>query len=1092
MKCPNCEFNAAEDAVYCSNCGSVIEPESSDVQGVFVCVVVSITRSSFFEEYSSITRKKATDAVGKGLERCATIARRHNADSTKTSDDSVAILYPIYTNKPTEVDDAIGFVTSLRNELLDWFASSGEDLTLGIGVDIGEITYQDFILTASTGKYSPLNNATRLVRKAAPNAMLISDTVAELVSGRHALKPVGFYQLQGEDALKIYEISPSDVKPYIELPRQKIETIGFSGEIEEAMRILDTTAAEGKATSLSITGGPGSGKTEFINHILDKLPGDRWFTARLFACKEAELEPFFLLRQLTGQLPDNVASIANKTGSNPVAAELVKYALGQSADFDYRELSRYRPLGGLLEKTLAEAIAELGATRPILIIIDDFDFADSASASYLGEITSTLDDIPLAVITVSGPAESSDNIFPTALPLPELDDETAAIIQGLFNWKTQPGERFIQHCVDISAGAFGRFVTTLRFLNENQQIIGSGDVNDIPRDLEGIFIDRFNRLGETDKSIIGLLEAVKIPLTLEEILHYLGTTADPEVLQTEKTLSNLVDTGFINKVELIGEGKYQLRVSLPSRPDLLDKLDSQFDYREALAFYEENDYPYSTLKAHIASLAREPEITARALLASARRAHLYGIPYDAISLLTSALELKKEGNLTNDLLFELYSIRGDIYESEGIFSGAKQDFESALELTEPYTDEYIQLNLKICRLFIDNGQFDKAYECLKTGRATIESEELAKTPYIYEIHGDLYSSTNKPAAAKSNYEKALLSNPDIYNRFELLRKSGIARLAFGDINGAIYQNNLALELAEKEGDPKMEADAALQLSKLLPYRLDFDRAVYLARHALDWYESVADYRAQAYSYLNLANLGLFTANNEMFLEYIERGQRILEKAPDNNLTAWLYWMKAYFNITMGDEAGFIENTTQRSIKINRLEGPAADIAVYLLISNFEANIKGNFEEALKAAKKAKLSLDNCGNWDYRAYTDLALATALRGLEKSNEALSILLNDNLRDLAMSNALFQIDYFMIVGLLLTETGDKEEGIRKVRLAASIAKDGGIRFLEARCYIELASILHGEESYDMLDRAIWLFTAIGNDFWRERAESLSMTIQ
>lgn len=1092
MKCPNCGFNPAEDAVYCSNCGSVIETESSDVQGIFVCIVVSIIRSSFFDEHSSITGQKATDAVGKALERCVTIARRHNAESTKTSADSVAILYPIETNKPTNVDDAISFVTSLRNELLDWFAISGEDLTLGIGVDIGKITYQDFILTVSTGKYSPLNNATRLVQKAAPNAILISDTVAGLVSGRHALKPVGFYQLHGEDALKIYEISPSDVKPFVGFPRQKIETIGFSGEIETVMRILNTAATDGKATSLSVTGEPGSGKTEFVNHILDELSGDRWFTARLFACKEAELEPYFLLRQLTDQLPNYVASIADKTGINLVAAELTKYALGQPADFDYSELLHYRPLGGLLEKALTEAIAELGATQPILIIIDDFDFADSASASYLAEITSTLNDIPLAIITVSCPTESSDNIFPTALPLPELDDETAAIIQGSFNWRTEPGEGLIQHCVDISAGAFGRFVTTLRFLDENQTIIGSGDISETPRDIEGIIVDRFNRLSETDKSIIELLEAVKIPLSLEEILSYPGATANPEALQTEETLANLVDTGFINKLELAGGGKYQIRVSLPLRSDLIDKSDSQFDYREALTFYEKNDYPYNTLKAHIASLSGKPEIAARALLASARRAHLYGIPYDAIILLTSALELKKNDDLTNDLLFELYSIRGDIYESERVFSGAKQDFESALKLTEPYTDQYIRLSLKRCKLFIDNGQLDKASECLNAGEAAIDSEKLAETPYVYEIRGDLYRSTNKPAAAKSNYEKALSLNRDTYTKLGLLKKSGIVRLAIGDINGAIYQNNEALELAEKEGNPKMEADAALELSKSLPYRLDFDRAVYLVRHALDWYESVADYRAQALSYLSLANLGLFTANSEMFFEYTERGKRLLEKAPDNDLTAWLFWMKAYFDMTMGDEAGFIENTSQRSLKINRLEGLAADIAVYLLISNFEANIKGNFAEALKAAKKAKLLLANCSNWNYRAYTDLALATALRGLGKKDEALSILLKDKLRDLAMSNALFQIDYFMILGLLLAETGDKEEGIRKVRLAASIAKDGGIRFLEARCYIELASILSGEESYDVLDRAVWLFTTIGNDFWRERAESLAAIIQ
>ena len=36
MKCPTCGFNAVEDAVYCSNCGAVLRPDTPGIEGNFV------------------------------------------------------------------------------------------------------------------------------------------------------------------------------------------------------------------------------------------------------------------------------------------------------------------------------------------------------------------------------------------------------------------------------------------------------------------------------------------------------------------------------------------------------------------------------------------------------------------------------------------------------------------------------------------------------------------------------------------------------------------------------------------------------------------------------------------------------------------------------------------------------------------------------------------------------------------------------------------------------------------------------------------------------------------------------------------------
>jgi len=683
---------AVEDAAYCSDCGVILRPEIPGIEGDFVCIIISISRSSFSDEHPSVAGSKTSDAVAEALAHCISIARRYNTDTTKTTDNSLAILFPISKNQPGKIGDAIDFVIALRNELLDSFTRNAEGLILGIGVDMGEITYHDFILTATTGKNSPLNNATRLVRKASPNTILLSDTVAGKIGDSYSLRPVGFYQLQGgKEALKIFELSaPISSRPLKNRP-QKIGTSGFSSQINTILDKLNSVLTTGRAISISIEGTAGSGKTEIANCIIDRLSGENWFITRLFATEEISLEPYFIIRQLANELPEEIKSITGDVGRNPVVNKLLKFASGQKTDLDYRELLQNAPLGEMLEDTVTKAIGIRAVNQPILILIDDFHFADSASIAYIEKIPSVFKDTPLAVIAVSDRSKPVISSFGMTISIPELDDAIAETIVNSFDWKSRPDSKTLDYFKNISAGSIGSFVGYLRYLYENNSIIETGDFQGIPDNSHDLAIYRYNRLDEIEKSILHLLFTIQIPLSIEEMLSFLTGTTETNPVQIDTVLAKLIANGFVNETDHNGVNKYRNRISPPPESDIANQPASQSDYLKALVFLEKRDYEFDTIKANVASYLKEPEISARALLSTARRAYLYGIPYDAISILTSAQEVASKYHLSDDLRIELYRTRGEIYETEGIFSACNQDFESALKLTKINSEENIEI-----------------------------------------------------------------------------------------------------------------------------------------------------------------------------------------------------------------------------------------------------------------------------------------------------------------------------------------------------------------------------------------------------------------
>ncbi|MCP4230803.1 MAG: hypothetical protein GY771_11765, partial [bacterium] len=491
--------------------------------------------------------------------------------------------------------------------------------------------------------------------------------------------------------------------------------------------------------------------------------------------------------------------------------------------------------------------------------------------------------------------------------------------------------------------------------------------------------------------------------------------------------------------------------------------------------------------ASIAIVLDDYEKAVEYLIAAARRASVYGIHYETINILTYALGVAEDNRISDSQLAELYRMRGDIYVREGVVSASALDYEAASKLCAPDSGSHIDIELRKCRLLSDSGSIDETLDILNGINIEAIPQKIKVSRDIEEAYGDVYRSSNKPGTAESHYGRALELAEEKDVLYRLLTKLGQIKSAIGDTNGAIELLEKAYYLGQEIDDYILTAEAALKLSKILPYRLDVERSIYLAQQALRRYLDIYDYKNAADSYSSLANTALLAGDIDDFSENVERGKNTLAKHPKNNILVRFYLLQARFKLIIGDEDGFNEVIKHRSLKLRCLEDPETAIAVYLLKSEFATQITRDFENALRYVQKAMLILDKHAVLRLTRHAGITYAGVQRELGKPIEALRTLSNPELRDYINNNQLLQLDYYRVLGLALADTGKKEEGVSKLKLAAALSKDNRVKYSEGRAYIEMAPILGDDEAIDVVNRAVWLFDSMDSLFWRKRAEGV-----
>lgn len=281
-------------------------------------------------------------------------------------------------------------------------------LAVRMGIHAGEVIDEGDDIHGAA-----VSAAARIMSQARGGEILVSDLVHQLAGAAglrfRERRPVKLKGLDGAWTLHelLWRADDQDGSPTVAAPRGGGGLLGRAAEIAALHGAVDHALA-GRGRVVLLAGEPGIGKTTLAVDAAEYADG-RGARVLWGACWEGEGAPAFwpwiqVLRAYAGQVDDDELRATVGPGAADVVRVVPELAdrfreLPASADVD-PEQARFR-----LFDAVASMLCRAASRRPLLLVIDDLQWADESSLRLLSFVAAQLATNPVAVV---GPYRSTE------------------------------------------------------------------------------------------------------------------------------------------------------------------------------------------------------------------------------------------------------------------------------------------------------------------------------------------------------------------------------------------------------------------------------------------------------------------------------------------------------------------------------------------------------------------------------------------------------------------------------------------------------------------------------------------------------------
>ncbi len=412
-----------------------------------------------------------------------------------------------------------------------WAARLGQTVMLHIGVHSGPVVAGS-LGAAAGAAYAvtgdTVNTTARLLAAAAPGTILVSEATHALTRHRFAFEPGGELALRGKaEALVVHRLVGALAEPRsgrgLAALGLAAPLIGRAEELDQLMAAFDRME-RGRAQVVSLVGEAGTGKSRLIAELFSRLEAEGRLArtvVRRGACsslgeptyglfsalfREAyRVDPTDSLDVARQKLADGLQALGARAEEAEAIAPVLSYVLGvedaKPRDVEPEQLQRQIVLA-------ARALVERRVQRePLLIVVEDLHWADSASVDLLRNVVDHLAERPLMVLLSHRPEARPLQVTRAAQTIIRLHplsrDETRALVGGLLGAVGEPLGR-LQDFVATRASGNPLFVEEIvRSLVGKGVLVRQGDrwastaaydAADVPATLHGLLLSRVDRL----------------------------------------------------------------------------------------------------------------------------------------------------------------------------------------------------------------------------------------------------------------------------------------------------------------------------------------------------------------------------------------------------------------------------------------------------------------------------------------------------------------------------------------------------------------------------------------------------------------------
>ncbi|OGK97654.1 MAG: hypothetical protein A3E31_11455 [Candidatus Rokubacteria bacterium RIFCSPHIGHO2_12_FULL_73_22] len=794
-----------------------------------------------------------------------------------------------------------------------WEPCFGELVTLHIGINTGPVVAGS-LGTSAGGAYAvtgdTVNTAARLLAAAPPGSILASEATYRMVQQRFLFEPVGDLALKGKsDAVRAYRVLGVLAGPR---PSRGLDAFGLVapliGRDDEVGQLLAAfeRMTRGRAQVVSLVGEAGAGKSRLLAEFFGRLETDGRLArvkVRHAACSSLGEQPYGVfatfLRDAYGISTSDTLEVARRKlveglqalGASEAEAEgvapLVGYVLGFESGERVPEIEPeqlHRQIVFAARTVFERRLAQI----PLVLVVEDLQWADTASVELLRQIVDRLDDRPLMLLASLRPQSGDRPLAPSRAAhaiirlAPLSDTQTEALLAGLFGVSSSV----------IPAGLCARIVTrvggnplyvqeVVRGLIADGVLARDGDrwtcradgtSVEVPVTLQALLLSRLDRLPSDERRLIQEASVLG-PVFDESLLRTVAT--DP--LGVEARLNRLVDAGLLREIgrdaaglryrfehALVQEVLYQ-NLLVSRRVELHGRAGTGLE--RACGGAPERLENLEALGHHF-SLSADRARGARYLAAAGNWARGIYANDDAVRHYERALTtLAESRDCERDILIVRERL-GDLLGPMGRRADALARYEEARAGWAAAADHPAQARLlrKIGALRWDAGERDAAEACLDAALKLLEGPEHIERAHVcQEIgrvafrNGDneraiewaeraLAQAERATAAAGADAEEAREGATAIAQACTTL---GVALARLGRLEEAVRHTERSVEVAERHGLLLAACRGYTNLGVLYS-TLDPGRGIETCQRGLETAMKIGDLGFQSRLYANLA------------------------------------------------------------------------------------------------------------------------------------------------------------------------------------------------------------------------------------------------
>ncbi|PYO06778.1 MAG: adenylate/guanylate cyclase domain-containing protein [Candidatus Rokuibacteriota bacterium] len=791
-----------------------------------------------------------------------------------------------------------------------WAARLGQRVLLHIGVHSGPVVAGS-LGAAAGAAYAvtgdTVNTTARLLAAAAPGTILVSEATHALTRHRFSFEPAGELTLRGKsEPVVVHRLLGTLAEPRsgrgLAALGLAAPLVGRADELDQLMKAF-ARMARGRAQMVSLVGEAGTGKSRLLSEFFARLEAEgqlREMAVRRVTCsslgeptygifgalfREAyKVDPADSLDVAREKLSNGLMALGARADEAAAIAPVLSYVLGvedaKPRDFEPEQLHRQIALAAraLVERRLQH--------EPLLIVVDDLHWADSASVDLLRSIVDHLAERPLMVLLSHRP-EARPPLVTRATQLiirvhPLSADETRSLVGGLFGAAVGEPLTRLQDFVATRAGGNPLFVEEIvRSLVGTGVLVHDGDrwastaayeAVDVPATLHGLLLSRVDRLPAEARRL--LQEAAVLGAEFEEpLLRDIATDAGA----IHAALDRLTDADLIQSAGSGRDGtRYRFTHALVHEVVYQNLLLSRRTelHETAGRALERVTGPHperlSDLEAlgHHWSLSADKPRGARYLLAAGDWARAVYANDDAIRHYERALRTLAE---CQACAIETWAPRERLADLQGLTgrrAEALAHYESVRQETETAGDRAAaaRLHRKIGALHWEAGDRERAGACFASGldRLGDDGDPLERA-HLFQEMGRLAFRAGDNAGAIEWAERALAeaaseeqtsTDPERSREAAAMRAQayntlGVALARTGRLTEAVAQIERSIGLAEAR-DLLQAACRGYTNLGVLYSSLDPRRSIETCLRGLETAKKVGDLGFQSRLYANLA------------------------------------------------------------------------------------------------------------------------------------------------------------------------------------------------------------------------------------------------